>query len=113
MSPSFVHRVTKYDPADRDEHGHYTGPEDTLSDHGPMEAAYLAALPEEGSVELVWETGDGTIRHAVVDEDDHHRLAALTAGARAARALPFYADEDRPLLCAALPDADGVLRARW
>ncbi|MGY3338111.1 hypothetical protein ACVW0K_004210 [Streptomyces filamentosus] len=44
MSPSFVHRVTKYDPADRDEHGRYTGPEDTLSDHGPVEAAYLAAV---------------------------------------------------------------------
>ncbi|MFI0976171.1 RNA-binding protein [Streptomyces sp. NPDC021093] len=39
-----VHRVTKYDPADRDEHGHYTGPEDTDSDHGEVEAAYLRAV---------------------------------------------------------------------
>lgn len=39
-----VHRVTKYDPADRDEHGHCTGPEDTDSDHGKGEAAYLRAV---------------------------------------------------------------------
>ncbi|RKE23340.1 RNA-binding protein [Streptomyces sp. TLI_171] len=40
----YVYRVTKYDPADRNEHGHYTGPEDPVSDHGPVEAAYLAAV---------------------------------------------------------------------
>jgi hypothetical protein len=38
-----VHQVTKYDPADRDEHGHYTGAEDIVSDHGAVESAYLAA----------------------------------------------------------------------
>ncbi|MFF3029775.1 S1 RNA-binding domain-containing protein [Streptomyces rubiginosohelvolus] len=41
--PPFVHRITKYDPAHRDERGHYTGAEDTVSDHGPVEEAYLAA----------------------------------------------------------------------
>jgi hypothetical protein len=40
----YVYRVTKYDPADRDEHGHYTGTEDTVSDHGEVEAAYLQAV---------------------------------------------------------------------
>ncbi|MFD4152423.1 S1 RNA-binding domain-containing protein [Streptomyces hydrogenans] len=40
----FVYRVTKYDPADRDEHGSYIGEEDTTSDHGPVEAAYLQAI---------------------------------------------------------------------
>ncbi|MFD3442663.1 S1 RNA-binding domain-containing protein [Streptomyces sp. NPDC058685] len=40
----YVYRVTKYDPADRDEHGYYTGSEDTGSDHGSVEAAYLAAV---------------------------------------------------------------------
>ncbi|MFJ4498893.1 S1 RNA-binding domain-containing protein [Streptomyces sp. NPDC088864] len=40
----YVYRVTKYDPADRDEHGHYTGAEDTGSDHGPIENAYLQAI---------------------------------------------------------------------
>jgi len=40
----FVYRVTKYDPADRDERGNYIGAEDTVSDHGPVEAAYLQAV---------------------------------------------------------------------
>ncbi|WP_405731504.1 S1 RNA-binding domain-containing protein [Streptomyces sp. NBC_01537] len=40
----YVHRVTKYDPADRDQHGHYTGAEPAISDHGPVEAAYLQAV---------------------------------------------------------------------
>jgi small subunit ribosomal protein S1 len=39
-----VYRVTKYDPADRDERGSYVGPEPTVSDHGPVEAAYLQAV---------------------------------------------------------------------
>lgn len=48
-----VYRVTKYDPADRDERGAYTGSEDVISDHGPVEAAYLeavAAFVEEAGV---------------------------------------------------------------
>ncbi|MFI9050267.1 S1 RNA-binding domain-containing protein [Streptomyces sp. NPDC053427] len=48
-----VHRITKYDPRDRDARGRYTGPEDTDSDHGPVEAAYLsavAAFAEESGV---------------------------------------------------------------
>nr|WP_308801402.1 RNA-binding protein [Streptomyces polyasparticus] len=76
-------------------------------------AAVLAALPEEGSVEFVWETRDGTIGHVVVDETEYRELNELVAGARAACALPVYVDERHPLLCAALPDSDGVLRARW
>ncbi|MFD6294209.1 S1 RNA-binding domain-containing protein [Streptomyces sp. NPDC060235] len=40
----YVYRVTKYDPADRDEYGHYTGTEDTVSDHGRIEGAYLQAI---------------------------------------------------------------------
>jgi small subunit ribosomal protein S1 len=40
----FCYRVTKYNPADRDERGHYTGTEDVRSDHGAVEAAYLAAV---------------------------------------------------------------------
>ncbi|MEU3606421.1 RNA-binding protein [Streptomyces sp. NPDC035033] len=75
--------------------------------------AVLAALPEEGSVEFVWEAQDGTIRHAVVDDTEYQELAALVSGARAACALPMYLDECHPLHCAALPDSDGVLRARW
>ncbi|MFR9754676.1 S1 RNA-binding domain-containing protein [Streptomyces sp. TR06-5] len=40
----YVYRVTKYDPADRDEHGHYAGSEDNVSDHGKVEASYLQAV---------------------------------------------------------------------
>lgn len=40
----YVYRVTKYDPADRDAHGCYAGAEDTISDHGQVEAAYLQAV---------------------------------------------------------------------
>lgn len=40
----FTYRVTKYDPADRDADGAYTGAEDSVSDHGPVEAAYLDAF---------------------------------------------------------------------
>ncbi|MGW1898667.1 hypothetical protein ACWCQB_14690 [Streptomyces hirsutus] len=41
MPPSSVHRITKYDPADRDEHGRYTGTEDTVSDHGAVAGVEL------------------------------------------------------------------------
>ncbi len=40
----FTYRVTKYDPVDRDADGAYTGAEDSVSDHGPVEAAYLDAF---------------------------------------------------------------------
>ncbi|MFC8143713.1 RNA-binding protein [Streptomyces paradoxus] len=41
---TYVYRITKYDHAHRDEQGRYTGPEDTVSDHGEVEAAYLQAV---------------------------------------------------------------------
>ncbi|MFZ4268300.1 hypothetical protein [Streptomyces arboris] len=49
----------------------------------------------------------------IADETECQELTALVADARAARALPLYLDERHPLLHAALPDSDGVLRARW
>ncbi|MFI1188307.1 S1 RNA-binding domain-containing protein [Streptomyces californicus] len=42
--PPLVYRITKYDLAHRDAYGRYTGAEDTVSDHGPVEDAYLAAV---------------------------------------------------------------------
>ncbi|WP_329394600.1 S1 RNA-binding domain-containing protein [Streptomyces melanogenes] len=42
--PHFVYRITKYDPADRNDHGHYVGVEQPTSDHGPVEEAYLRAV---------------------------------------------------------------------
>ncbi|MEV5444073.1 hypothetical protein AB0N23_16290 [Streptomyces sp. NPDC052644] len=44
MPPAFVHRITTYDPADRDEHDSYRGAQEAVSDHGPAEAAYLEAI---------------------------------------------------------------------
>ncbi|GAA2286055.1 hypothetical protein GCM10010415_65470 [Streptomyces atrovirens] len=79
----------------------------------PDVGAVLTALPSEWHIEFVWEAKDGTIRDVVADETEHQELAALVAEARAARALPLYADERSPLLQAVLPDSDGVLRARW
>ncbi|MFC8826756.1 S1 RNA-binding domain-containing protein [Streptomyces sp. NPDC057137] len=75
--------------------------------------AVLAALPEEGLVELVWEDDEGRVAGVVADESRFAELAGLVAGARAATVLPMYADERRPLFTAVLPDSDGVLRARW
>ncbi|MGW6007948.1 RNA-binding protein [Streptomyces sp. NPDC055210] len=75
--------------------------------------AVLAALPEDEYVDFVWESADGTIRHATVDETHHQQLATVVAGARTACSLPLALDERHPLFQAALPDSDGVLRARW
>ncbi|MEV6267550.1 hypothetical protein AB0L64_10295 [Kribbella sp. NPDC051936] len=40
----YVYKVTKYDPTDWNEDGRYVGLEVETSDHGPKEAAYLAAV---------------------------------------------------------------------
>ncbi|MFC8538120.1 RNA-binding protein [Streptomyces sp. NPDC057249] len=75
--------------------------------------AVLTALPAEWDIAFVWETKDGAIRDVTADETQYEELVALIADARAARALSLDADERSPLLRAALPDSDGVLRARW
>ncbi|MEU6715499.1 RNA-binding protein [Nonomuraea sp. NPDC046802] len=78
-----VYRVTKYDPADRDEHGHYVGPEDVDSDHGPVEAAYLAAVAafaqETGVTCLtIRDPGvTGFVNFGVEPPSDGHGLAGL------------------------------------
>ncbi len=65
-------------------------------------------------MELVWEAQDRTVDHAIVDDNTgSQQRAGLVAGARAVCALPLSLDERPPLLCAALPDSDGVLEARW
>ncbi|MFJ3833237.1 RNA-binding protein [Streptomyces sp. NPDC090046] len=79
----------------------------------PDVGAVLAALPEDDSVEIVWEAQDGTISAAVVDDTEYEQFAVLLAGARAACTLSLYVDAREPLLCGVLPDDDGVLRARW
>ncbi|MFD9306053.1 RNA-binding protein [Streptomyces sp. NPDC060048] len=76
-------------------------------------AGVIAALPEEFSLECVWEDAEGRISSGLVDEDDREELAEVLAGARAAVLLAVYADEYDPLFTGVLPDADGVVRARW
>ncbi|MBB4944560.1 small subunit ribosomal protein S1 [Kitasatospora gansuensis] len=76
-------------------------------------AAVLAGLPDEGLVEFVWEDQAGLITSTVADETEFTALAAKVSGARAAAVLPTDVDGRSPLFTAVLPDADGVLRARW
>ncbi|MFE3113746.1 hypothetical protein ACFXKJ_37950 [Kitasatospora indigofera] len=57
-----VYRITKYDPADRDERGVYTGTEEAVSDHGPVEVAYLQAITA-----FAEETG---VRHLSIREPE-------------------------------------------
>ncbi|MFJ6729016.1 RNA-binding protein [Streptomyces sp. NPDC091281] len=82
-------------------------------DLSPDVDAVLAGLPEDETVDFVWEEPGGTICHVTVDRTDHPQLAASVAGARAACLLPLAVDRRHPLFQVALPDRDGVLRARW
>ncbi|GAA4985776.1 hypothetical protein GCM10025734_09500 [Kitasatospora paranensis] len=82
---------------------------DLLTDVGTA----MAALPEEGLVEIVWERADGRVTSVVAEETAFEAVASQVAGARAAAVVPLDVDGRRPLCTAVLPDADGVLRARW
>ncbi|MET8411792.1 S1 RNA-binding domain-containing protein [Streptomyces sp. NPDC005195] len=73
----------------------------------------VAALPDEGLVELVWEDESGPITSAVADETQFAAVASQLAAASAAAVLPMHADARQPLFTAVLPDSDGVLCARW
>jgi len=80
--------------------------------------AVLAALPDDGLAECVWQDGDGgdggdaRLRGAVVAEDRLRELRDRLSGADAAMLLSPYAGERVPLCTAVVPDADGVVRAR-
>lgn len=76
-------------------------------------AAVLAALPDEGTIEVVWEDRDGRITSRIADEEEFAAVTTEVAGARGAALLSMYVDERVPLFTAVLPDDDGVLRARW
>ncbi|MFF3212220.1 RNA-binding protein [Streptomyces sp. NPDC002886] len=76
-------------------------------------AGLIAGLPEEFLLECVWEDADGRISSGHADDDDRTELARVLAGARAATLLPVFADDHDPLFTGVLPDADGVVRARW
>lgn len=57
---AYCHKITKYDPADFGAGGSYAGAEDSVSDHGPVESAYLEAVAA-----FVEETG---VRHLTIRE---------------------------------------------
>ncbi|MEV1049751.1 S1 RNA-binding domain-containing protein [Streptomyces sp. NPDC049887] len=73
----------------------------------------IAALPDEGLVEIVWENQDEQITSTVVDETRFEAVISHLASAHAAGVVSMYAGEGLPLFTAVLPDRDGVLRARW
>jgi hypothetical protein len=79
----FAYRVTKYDPADRDERGRYIGAEDVRSDHGSVEAAYLAAVAafaeDSGVTTLLIREPEvaGMVNFGVEPTIDGHGLAGL------------------------------------
>lgn len=72
--------MTKYDPADRDERG-YIGSEDTDSDRGPVEAAYLealAAFAEDSQVtRLAIREPEAAVRVGLDRDGRDSRLAVL------------------------------------
>jgi len=65
----------------------------------------------DGFAHVVSEGHDGVLtdRHLF----RRREVKAALTGVRAARPMPVTVDEDRPLVTAVLPDADGVVRARW
>src|SRR5262249_58385011 len=93
VMPLYAYRVTKYDPADRDELGRYTGPENIYSDHGPVEAAYLEAVAafaaESGVDRLAVREPEGHGVAGVLHEEDYHDGAEVTvdAGLELVRAM--------------------------
>jgi small subunit ribosomal protein S1 len=82
-------------------------------DLSPDIDAVLKAFPAEDLIELVWMDRHGQVTGRLVDDEGFKELPALLADAQAAMFLPIAEDDRRPLLTAVLPDADGVLRARW
>ncbi|WP_406352901.1 S1 RNA-binding domain-containing protein [Streptomyces sp. NBC_00658] len=73
----YVYRITKYDPANRDEHGTYVGVAEETSDHGPVEEAYLqavAALAEDAGL------GQLAIREPQIAGFAHFGLESAVSG---------------------------------
>ncbi|MEV0811118.1 hypothetical protein [Micromonospora sp. NPDC050200] len=72
--------MTKYNPADRDERGHYIGREDTDSDYGPVEAAYLdtvAAFAEDTGVDVLQIREPSVPIVTGIGSDIHERFGGL------------------------------------
>jgi hypothetical protein len=80
-----VYKVTKYDPTHWNDQGRYVGPEQEMSDHGPKEAAYLAAVvafaEDSGITELSIREPEvtGFVNFGLEAPIDGHGLAGLFA----------------------------------
>jgi hypothetical protein len=78
-----VYRIAKYDPADRDEHGHYVGPLAPVSDHGVTEEGYVATVAafaaESGITSLSIREPEiaGFVNFGLEPPIDGHGLAGL------------------------------------
>jgi small subunit ribosomal protein S1 len=73
----YVYEVTKYEPTDWNEDGRYVGLEVETSDHGPKEAAYLAAVVAFAEESGVSEVG---IREPAVADPVNFGLEASVDG---------------------------------
>ncbi|MFJ8863826.1 S1 RNA-binding domain-containing protein [Streptomyces sp. NPDC102451] len=107
----YVYRVTKYDPADRDQHGHYIGAQGVVSDRGEYEAAYLqavAAFAADAGLDrlVVREPGIPSFVHfgAAAAADDHGLGALFPDG------LHGFHDGAEVQLAIALELVRGMLR---
>ncbi len=84
MPLPYVYKVTKYDPTHWNK-GRYVGPEDETSDHGPKEAAYLAAVTafaeDSGVTEVSIREPEvtGFVNFGLEAPIDGHGLAGLFA----------------------------------
>jgi small subunit ribosomal protein S1 len=72
-----------------------------------VEAVHASA---NGTCEYVWEDQAGSIQSVILT---YPEAEDFPDGAVAAAAISIVEDEYNPLLAGVLPDADGVLRARW
>jgi hypothetical protein len=94
----YFYRITKYDPADRDEHGSYIGAAESVSDHGPIEGAYLqavAAFAEDAGIDhLAPRNGGVSTTHPADSALGYLRLRRNNLATRSERQnqLPAPAD---------------------
>lgn len=80
----------------------------------PDANAALADIPSDEHVEVAWLSEDGELHvDSLVPEDEPATLRALRAEASGARWWHGTDEDPPPLLEAAQPDEDGIVRARW
>ncbi|MER7812591.1 hypothetical protein [Streptomyces sp900116325] len=84
---AYCYKITKYDPADFDAGGSYAGAEDSVSDHGPVESAYLEAVAA-----FVQETG---VRHLTIAQVDRERRRMALSHRQTSGPSAYAPEEDR------------------